>query len=83
MSYGKDERHVHKHIWKLPIPEFDPGVPALQRLADLGALASQLVSQLDLSGEVHFSAIRRQVRSALASDEQTREIDDIVYELLS
>ncbi|WP_114906501.1 hypothetical protein [Ornithinimicrobium murale] len=26
MSYGKDERHIDKHVWKLPIPTFDPGI---------------------------------------------------------
>ena len=24
MSYGKDERHFHKHIWQLPVPLYDP-----------------------------------------------------------
>lgn len=24
MSYGKDERHVDKYVWKLPIPLYDP-----------------------------------------------------------
>jgi hypothetical protein len=23
MSYGKDERHVDKHLWQLPIPVYD------------------------------------------------------------
>ena len=30
MSYGKDERDIHKHVWKLPIPEFDASrLPAI------------------------------------------------------
>ena len=35
MSYGKDERHIHKHVWELPIPLFDQNDPVHQRLVEL------------------------------------------------
>ena len=31
MSYGKDERDIHKHVWELPIPAFDPDDAALRK----------------------------------------------------
>ena len=83
MSYGKDERHVHKHIWKLPIPEYDGQVGTLRRLSELGALAENLAGRADLNLDLHFAASRRRIRNALALNDEAREIDDLVYELLS
>jgi hypothetical protein len=83
MSYGKDERDIHKHVWKLPIPEFDPGNPALARLAQLGALAEQLAREVEVVPELHFSASRRRIRAHLVGNPDALEIDDLVYELLS
>jgi hypothetical protein len=36
MSYGKDERHIDKALWKLPIPLYDNVVAEHRRLAELG-----------------------------------------------
>ena len=83
MSYGKDERDIHKHVWKLPIPEFDPAVPSLARLATLGRECAALVQSLQLRENIHFAALRRDVRKMLDESPQTTEIDALVYELLS
>lgn len=83
MSYGKDERHVHKHVWKLPIPEYDPANATLARLAALGRQAGEIAAQQDVDPELHFAASRRRIRDALAANAQTAEIDDLIYELLS
>lgn len=83
MSYGKDERHVHKHVWKLPIPEYDPGSPALARLAELGALAERLAEEVEFDPNVHFATSRRRIRQRLVENPEAAEIDDLVYELLS
>jgi hypothetical protein len=83
MSYGKDERDVHKHVWKLPIPEYNEGTPMLRRLAQLGRLASDTASGVEVDAERHFSAARRHIRNALVGNPDTAEIDDLVYELLS
>jgi hypothetical protein len=83
MSYGKDERDVHKHVWKLPIPEFDPTHRALARLAELGALAERLAGEIDFDPDVHFATSRRRIRERLVENPDAREIDDLVYELLS
>jgi hypothetical protein len=83
MSYGKDERDIHKHVWKLPIPEFDPSNRALVRLAELGALAERLAAQVQVDPNLHFSASRRRIRARLIENPDAAEIDDLVYELLS
>jgi hypothetical protein len=83
MSYGKDERDIHKHVWKLPIPEFDPGVPNLARLAALGRECASLAQSVQLRENIHFAALRRDVRQVLDESPVTTEIDALVYELLS
>ena len=37
--------HVHKHLWKLPIPEFDPAVPLRAAIADAGQAAATGAAQ--------------------------------------
>lgn len=83
MSYGKDERDVHKHVWKLPIPEFDPANRALARLAELGALAERLAGEVQVDPDLHFATSRRRIREHLIENPDAGEIDDLVYELLS
>lgn len=83
MSYGKDERHVHKHVWKLPIPEFDLAIPALARLSTLGRECAALAQSVQLRENIHFAALRRDVRAVLDTSPQAEEIDALVYELLS
>lgn len=83
MSYGKDERDVHKHVWKLPIPEFDPATPALARLSELGASAERLAEEVEVDPGLHFATTRRRIRDHLVDNPNAAEIDDLVYELLS
>ncbi len=83
MSYGKDERHVHKHVWKLPIPEYDERSTALRRLAELGRTASDVAAGVEVDAELHFAASRRRIRAVIAATEAAREIDELVYEILS
>ncbi len=83
MSYGKDERDIHKHVWKLPIPEYDPSVPVLARIAELGRLAGRTANAVPARENIHFSALRRDIRNAIEGDPDTAEIDALVFELLS
>jgi hypothetical protein len=52
-------------------------------LSELGALAENLAGRADLDLDLHFAASRRRIRNALALNDEAREIDDLVYELLS
>lgn len=82
MSYGKDERDIDKHIWKLPIPPYNSAKPAHQRLVELGRQEAKLVKELDLDEDANFVVLRRQVRTALAAGTHAEEIAEIVTELL-
>jgi SAM-dependent methyltransferase len=83
MSYGKDERHVDKHLWQLLIPTFDPADSEHQRLADLGAQATQLIADLPIDETSNFVTLRRHVRAALAASPVGQAADEMVTELLS
>ncbi|WP_204029948.1 hypothetical protein, partial [Micromonospora andamanensis] len=82
MSYGKDERHIDKHVWKLPIPRYDDGNVLHRQLAELGQQQSETVAGLHLSEGTNFVALRRQVRAELARHPATPEIDTVVMEML-
>jgi SAM-dependent methyltransferase len=83
MSYGKDERDIHRHVWELPIPAFDADNPIHCRLSDLGAEAEKIVAEQQIDESVHFAAVRRHVRDALMETHQGQEIDSLVTDLIS
>jgi SAM-dependent methyltransferase len=83
MSYGKDERDIAKHIFEVPIPTFDPANAQHARLSVLGAQAEELVAGYTLSLDIHFAAVRRHIREYIEETDIGKEIDELVYELLS
>jgi SAM-dependent methyltransferase len=83
MSYGKDERHIDKHVWELPIPAFDPVNELHQRLSELGQQESDVVQDLPLNKEANFVTLRQEVRRALAGSAGASEVSEIVTELLA
>ncbi|MGW3363676.1 N-6 DNA methylase [Streptosporangium canum] len=82
MAYGKDERHIDKQVWKLPIPLFEGTNPIHQRLADLGGKEADLVAQLELNEKGNFVVLRRRAREALAAGSHSNEVASIIAELL-
>jgi SAM-dependent methyltransferase len=83
MSYGKDERHIDKHIWNLPIPLFDPANPDHQQLATLGEQQHDLVARLPLDSGLNFISQRRRIRAELAKHSSTATIAILVTDLLA
>lgn len=83
MSYGKDERDVDKHVWKLPIPQYDPGNTTHQQLSNLGHQQAELVAALHLDEEGNYITLRQRVRQELAASSFAIEIEEIVLDLLS
>ncbi|MFG3577824.1 N-6 DNA methylase [Micromonospora chersina] len=83
MSYGKDERDIDKHVWKLPIPHFENANGQHQRLAQLGRKQSETIAGLHLAEGANFVTLRRQVRAELARHPATDEIEAVVMEMLS
>jgi hypothetical protein len=82
MSYGKDERDIDKHVWKLPIPLYDPADAVHQRLSELGRHEAQLVTALNLDERGNYVILRQHVRQALAVGSSAEEVTEIVTELL-
>lgn len=82
MSYGKDERDIDKHIWKLPIPMFDEENPEHAELAKLGQQAEEAIAKLKLDTDKHFAASRRVIREFLADSDVGKEIERRVTELV-
>lgn len=81
MSYGKDERDIHKHVWKLPIPEYDEASERHRHIATLSRQLSGVVADLKPRSS-NFVTIRRDLRAHLASDEQGKILNKLVAELL-
>lgn len=82
MSYGKDERDIDKHVWKLLIPLYDPAVPGHRRLSELGQKEAELVAALELDEQASYITLRQRVRQALAAGSYAAEIEDIVTGLI-
>lgn len=80
MAYGKDERHIDKQVWRLPIPRFDPDCAVHGELvAAARAVEAALSGQADGGRCV---AVRRGVRAFLATSAEGRAIERIVEGLL-
>lgn len=83
MSYGKDERDIHKAPWELPIPPFEPSNSMHARLAELGAAAERISATFEINPDLHFAATRRHIRQMLEATPEGQEINETVYELIS
>ncbi|MCA0296936.1 MAG: hypothetical protein LCH96_16820 [Actinobacteria bacterium] len=77
MSYGKDERHIDKNVWKLPIPKYDAQDSTHRRIAELAKQLTDLVA-----GEValadYFVTRRKQIRLLVNSSSAGSELDELV-----
>ncbi|MBX3273062.1 MAG: N-6 DNA methylase [Sandaracinaceae bacterium] len=82
MSYGKDERHIDKYVWMLPIPDFTPSAPLHAELAALGAEAEALVAGWSPAKPQHFARQRAAIRDLLARSQVGQAIEAAVRELL-
>jgi len=78
MSYGKDERHVDKYLWKLPIPTYQPHDEQHRRLAELAEEAELLVEDLGIDPNSYFVSVRQEIRSALAESPLGIEMSELV-----
>jgi hypothetical protein len=83
MSYGKDERHIDKHIWSLPIPQFDPRNAVHARLVILATEIEGQIKGIELDPTRNFVALRRQIRQLLLQHPKAQEVDQLIAELLS
>lgn len=81
MSYGKDERHIDKAVWRLPIPTYDPDDPVHTEIAELARELADEISALTFRS-TNFVTIRRDIRKHLTSSPSGQRLDSLVGALL-
>ena len=80
-------RHLHKHLWKLPIPEFDPdkllhtAVSEAGRVAAEGA-AERLAKLRQDRTDVTVTIARREIRKWLRESTEGKAVEEAVARLL-
>ena len=81
-------RHLHKHLWKLPIPEFDPSEKLHTTISKAGAKAAagakkQLEKLRQERGDkLTVTIARRELRAWLRTSEEGRAVEAAVGQLL-
>ena len=82
-------RHLQKHLWKLPIPEFDPALELHATIARVGATAAagaekQLAKLREQRGDnLTVTIARRELRMWLRSSKEGRAVEKAVGTLLA
>ena len=89
MSKGQfGARDLHKHLWKLPIPEYDAANPLHVTLAEAGAAtaagAARELARLraDRGNDVSFRIARRELRQWLRQSAEGAAVEAAVGQLL-
>ena len=88
MSKGQfGARDLQKHLWKLPIPEFDPAVPLHAAIADAGQAAAtgaahQLAELRATRPKLTVTIARRELRKWLRTSPEGQTVEDVVGRLL-
>ena len=80
-------RHLQKHLWKLPIPEFDPAVPLHAAIADAGQAAAtgaaqQLAALRATRPRLTVTIARRELRKWLRNSKEGKAVENLVADLL-
>lgn len=82
MSYGKDERHIHKHVWELAIPIYDPNNASHRRICALGRFSEESIRAFSVDTNLHFSATRRRIRDFIFATPEGLELNELVFEMI-
>ena len=87
-NWAGNTRHLHKHLWKLPIPEFDADDPLHVEISEAGkAAATGAAQQLsDLraqrGNDVSVTIVRRELRAWLRTSPEGAAVEGAVGRLL-
>ena len=82
-------RHLHKHLWKLPIPEFDPAEELHASIAEVGAAAAAgAKAKLDglrqqRGDDLTVTIARRELRTWLRTSDEGMAVENTVGPLLA
>lgn len=82
MPYGKDERHVHKHVWQLIVPTYDREDATHWQIVALGREMAQLAADYPVKPDLHFAATRGHMRDLMEGTPSGKRLGEIVYEML-
>ena len=89
MSKGQfGARDLQKHLWKLPIPEFESNNPLHVRVSKAGeaaglGVAEQLTQLRQDRGDVTVTIARREIRRWLRESTEGNAVEEAVQELLT
>ena len=88
-NWAGNTRDLQKHLWKLPIPEFDPAEELHVTIADSGATAAA-GAKTKLEGlrsqrgdDLTVTIARRELRAWLRASDEGQAVEDSVAKLLS
>jgi len=81
MPYGKDERHIHKHVWKLNIPKFNSEYQLHIEISEIGKKLEKEISKLKLRN-VRFDKLRQDIRKYIKGTSQGQDLEKLVKDLL-
>ena len=83
MSKGQfGPRDVHKHLWKLPIPTYDPTDPTHTAVSQAGHNATQAAQANQPGPPAKIGAIRRRLRSWLKESPEGKAVEEAVSHLI-
>ena len=90
MGWGDSPHHVQKHIWRLPIPEFDAHDPRHLELSELGKAVEPLARQVVRgllgvrgSSSTGVDALRRELRAWRDDSPEAQKVEERVSSLLA
>ena len=82
-------RDLHKQLWKLPIPEYDHGVPLHREIAERGEAAAKSVAEQlsewrsELGEKLTVKKARSELRKWLRNSAEGYQVEDTVLALLN
>ena len=88
-NWAGNTRHLQKHLWKLPIPEFDPEHELHVTIAESGAMAAAgAKTKLDhlrqqRGDEITVTIARRELRTWLRTSDEGKSVEVSVSKLLA
>ena len=87
-NWAGNTRHLQKHVWKLPIPEFDPedalhaAIAAAGQAAAAGASARLAEVRAERGDDVSVTVARRELRAWLRQSAEGKAVEAAVTDLL-
>ncbi len=86
-NWAGNTRHLHKHLWKLPIPEFDGGDALHVEVSEAGeaaarGAAARLSALREERDRVTVTIARRELRAWLRGSAEGRAVESAVGRLL-